>query len=1222
MLTRNARTLRRHLSIALGALVGAAALTAPAHAGTITGVVANDFDADGQRDAGAFATANDAGIPGLIVRAFGPDGAQVASATTAAGGAYSLAIPAAVTRVRVEFTGVPVGSFSGPIGADNGSSVQFVSVGAAQTVDGIDFTAAVPEDYCQDNPLLVTCVFDYAGLDQRPGAPAVVGFDAQKGAANGLTFAPGNTVLATKSQVGAVNGAATDPRTGDVYVAAYLKRHTAFGPAGPAAIYRIPATGARTFGAPVAFTNVPGVGADPHTTTNDWFRDNPSETYPAIGKRGLGDIDVAPSGTALLAVNLTTRRLHTIPFATGTADAGVAIPAPPGCTVANDWRPFGLGVNRGTTYVGGVCSAQTTGAPAQLTAVVLPYTVAGGFGAPVLTAPLSFSRKCGDRAGNSSRTDGANPKAFCPDTQPERVADWNPWTDDTNLPSRLLDSSGGNTVIVHPQPMLSDIEFDGSDLLLGFRDRFADQLGAQAGPPNPADGRLVTGATNGDLYRACPGAGATFVLESNGVCGALTATGGQGSGEGPGGGEFFFGDDAQPHDQTFMGGLVKIPGTAEAVSTATDPLFDAFNEGGVVWSDAKTGDRVAELRIYEPPGGTSTASFGKANGLGDIEAVCRAAPLQIGNRVFIDTDRDGVQDADEAGIAGVTVVLRRTPGGPPVATTTTDAAGSYVFSGVDPNAPYVVSVATAQGPLTGLAPTQADQGGGDTRDSDGVTGIVPGASAVRVTTGGPGENDHTYDFGFFTPRYDLALRKTTPEDVVSPGELVPYLIEVFNQSPDAAATPRDVVVTDTLPAGLAFSAADNPGWTDLGGGRIRTTIAGPVAQGASVRLALRLRVLDGATDGTLLNRAEISEFKDSGGTVTPPDVDSTPDADTANDTEVDDVIDNSGGDEDDADPAPVRLIRYDLALRKTTTATQVRPGDLVPFTITVFNQAANAAATVRDIVLTDALPAGYGFDPAENPGWSNAAGRLETTLPGPLAPGDQTAVVLRLRVLAGATDAGLANLAEIASFTDTVGGKTRPDVDSTPDRDLADDNLIDDVIDNAGGDQDDHDIARVTLVPPATTPPPVAPPTVTPPARKPPRGGVIAARRTSLTVTKVLGSRRLTAGKPATWLARVTNAGAVTARGVIACDLTTSEVVYVGASRPAFFRNGDACFRLGNIAAGDARVIRVRTRITRDATGTVVNNARVTATNAAAKRASAKRGVNAVKAGRAGGVTG
>ena len=64
-------------------------------------------------------------------------------------------------------------------------------------------------------------------------------------------------------------------------------------------------------------------------------------------------------------------------------------------------------------------------------------------------------------------------------------------------------------------------------------------------------------------------------------------------------------------------------------------------------------------------------------------------PADIGDQVWNDTDGDGIQDAGEPGIAGVTVNLRNSSTNALAQTTTTSAAGVYGFSGVPTGNYYV-----------------------------------------------------------------------------------------------------------------------------------------------------------------------------------------------------------------------------------------------------------------------------------------------------------------------------------------------------------------------------------------------------------------------------------------------------------------------------------------------------------------------------------------------------
>jgi hypothetical protein len=107
---------------------------------------------------------------------------------------------------------------------------------------------------------------------------------------------------------------------------------------------------------------------------------------------------------------------------------------------------------------------------------------------------------------------------------------------------------------------------------------------------------------------------------------------------------------------------------------------------------------------------------------------------KIGDRVWNDANGNGIQDGGEAGIAGVTVTL----GGAASATTTTDASGNYLFSGLLAGA-YTVSVATP----AGFTPTAAIAGPDRAVDSNG--------SPTNVTLASNNAVDLTIDFGFTKP---------------------------------------------------------------------------------------------------------------------------------------------------------------------------------------------------------------------------------------------------------------------------------------------------------------------------------------------------------------------------------------------------------------------------------------------------------------------------------------
>ncbi len=88
-----------------------------------------------------------------------------------------------------------------------------------------------------------------------------------------------------------------------------------------------------------------------------------------------------------------------------------------------------------------------------------------------------------------------------------------------------------------------------------------------------------------------------------------------------------------------------------------------------------------------------------------------AASASLGNFVWFDADKDGIQDAGEPGIPSVTVHLNGSGG--QIASTTTDDSGRYLFTGLVPG-DYSVSIAVP--PQAVISPQ--DIGGDDSSDSD------------------------------------------------------------------------------------------------------------------------------------------------------------------------------------------------------------------------------------------------------------------------------------------------------------------------------------------------------------------------------------------------------------------------------------------------------------------------------------------------------------------------
>ncbi len=114
----------------------------------------------------------------------------------------------------------------------------------------------------------------------------------------------------------------------------------------------------------------------------------------------------------------------------------------------------------------------------------------------------------------------------------------------------------------------------------------------------------------------------------------------------------------------------------------------------------------------------------------------------LGNFVWNDADNDGIQDAAEAGVAGVTVTLYAGDGVTVIATTTTDEFGYYIFNNLTPG-DYVVGFTDL--PLGYVfSPSNA---GNDAMDSD-PDGVSGKTGVINLSAG---EKDMTIDAGIHNP---------------------------------------------------------------------------------------------------------------------------------------------------------------------------------------------------------------------------------------------------------------------------------------------------------------------------------------------------------------------------------------------------------------------------------------------------------------------------------------
>jgi len=127
----------------------------------------------------------------------------------------------------------------------------------------------------------------------------------------------------------------------------------------------------------------------------------------------------------------------------------------------------------------------------------------------------------------------------------------------------------------------------------------------------------------------------------------------------------------------------------------------------------------------------------------------------LGNYVWNDANRNGIQDAGEVGISGATVNVLQN--GEVIATTTTDSTGYYEFLDLAAGVEYQVSF-DVSGIANGraFALTAANQGNDNTLDSDAT--IINGVAITQPIVLAGGDFNQTIDAGF----YDSSAGLTAP----------------------------------------------------------------------------------------------------------------------------------------------------------------------------------------------------------------------------------------------------------------------------------------------------------------------------------------------------------------------------------------------------------------------------------------------------------------------------
>jgi hypothetical protein len=495
------------------------------------------------------------------------------------------------------------------------------------------------------------------GVDTLPGLIAV-------------SMASGGQIsLASSAEIGAVWAVSYNFVAKHLYTSAFAKRHVGYGPLGTGGIYRtdwasrkaVPWLDLQQLGISTGDDHHQGLSASVDSVSKD------AGLMGDVGRVSLGGMDISENGKDLFVMNLFNRTLYKIKLPSDSASrpskADVsAYPAPVVKNRTGEARPFAVKVFAGKVYIGVVYDAAYSQSVEDLLALVYELDQSTGRFKEVFQVPLDYKR--------GKVVTGLN------------VASWYPWTDEFDKALH----PGFPSTATRPQPILSSLDFDDDgSVVLGLMDRFGHQAGT--GHPSPGGEASYSAVAAGDLLRVYPQIQGSntrrYRLESNGVAGAI-ATEGRGNAQGPSGGEFYFQDgfiakDAKRvprviHEETGAGGLIILNESNEILVTCHEPT-DMFNSGGVKALSNKDGRFSRGWELY-PDGERGT--FGKANGVGDVELVRQTSGIKIGGLAWFDENSNGIQEAGEVGLPGMEVQLWQE--NKKIGTTISDEDGLYSFT--------------------------------------------------------------------------------------------------------------------------------------------------------------------------------------------------------------------------------------------------------------------------------------------------------------------------------------------------------------------------------------------------------------------------------------------------------------------------------------------------------------------------------------------------------------
>ncbi len=473
----------------------------------------------------------------------------------------------------------------------------------------------------------------YGNYSYLTAAYAETLVDSRKGTSPAIlnTTKGGVSTALTLNQLGSVYGLAYDNGvvTGvrRVFIGAFARRFTSFGPGGPGAIYQYNLN----TGGYSQIATVPGVTVNGHSTLYPGLPSNYRTNYdnwmqPWVGRSSLGDLEMGPGGSYLYVTDLQNRRVLAVNMASGNPNS--------------TWQVLYQSPGNRIPFAIRFAPAINPTEPA--------YLAIGEIDPVSLHAYVVFRDSTNGSLWTAIDQDLHDSSIWPRIQRSTEPTGWYAWED-------LPDQSS----VFRPMPLLSGLAFtiNRQAVVLGFRDRFADQYKQYDSGENLRD--TVTVYATGD----------TLTYRWNGSAYALQRAGFQnppdsdcGNVAWPAGSDYFRdssyfnGNECQqPHAETHMGAVQITPNgqqwppNEELVTTALDPLQGSSS--GVAWFNVNPYQRDATAAVTA----VVNDQLWKSATLGDITPLADFAYL--GARAWNDANANGVQDAGEAPIANVVTEL-------------------------------------------------------------------------------------------------------------------------------------------------------------------------------------------------------------------------------------------------------------------------------------------------------------------------------------------------------------------------------------------------------------------------------------------------------------------------------------------------------------------------------------------------------------------------------------